>query len=262
MTKKKIASFDLDQTLLDHGSYRIPDSALEALERLREEFYIVLSTGRDMDNYYSRPYRDLVKPDAIIHLNGTKITVGDELIYEHQMDKRLLKALFEYADRNGYAVGVTIGDQDFYLHPEVVEQMDRERWGQCDRRFCDPWSLLDGTVRTLAYVGREAGALDMEKQFPELKFLMFAGKRGADVVEQEASKGKGLLRLCRYYGISEKDTVAFGDSMNDYEILQTAGLGIAMGNAIQELKDVADYVTTDVAEDGIWNACRHFGLFR
>lgn len=81
-------------------------------------------------------------------------------------------------------------------------------------------------------------------------------------MEKEASKGKGLLRLCRHYGIRVEDTVAFGDSMNDYEILQTAGLGIAMGNAIQELKDVADYVTADVGKDGIWKACEHFRFFR
>ena len=89
MKKKRIASFDLDQTLLDHGTYRIPDSALRALERLREDFYIVLSTGRDMDTYYSREYRDIVKPDAIIHMNGTKTTVGEELIYEQTIEKEL-----------------------------------------------------------------------------------------------------------------------------------------------------------------------------
>ena len=102
----------------------------------------------------------------------------------------------------------------------------------------------------------------MEKQFPELKFLLFAGRMGADVVELEASKGKGLIRLCQYYGTTPEEAVAFGDSMNDYEILQTAGTGIAMGNAIQELKDVADYVTTDIEKDGVWNACEHFGFFR
>ena len=262
MKKKRIASFDLAQTLLDHGTYRIPDSALRALERLREDFYIVLSTGRDMDTYYSREYRDIVKPDAIIHMNGTKITVGDELIYEHTMDKGLLKRLFDYADGAGYAVGVTIGDEDFYLHPEAVKELDIQRWGKCMRRFQDPWQLLDREVRTLAYVGREEGALDMEKQFPELKFLLFAGRMGADVVELEASKGKGLIRLCQYYGTTPEEAVAFGDSMNDYEILQTAGTGIAMGNAIQELKDVADYVTTDIEKDGVWNACEHFGFFR
>jgi hydroxymethylpyrimidine pyrophosphatase-like HAD family hydrolase len=53
--------------------------------------------------------------------------------------------------------------------------------------------------------------------------------------------------------------VAFGDSMNDYEIVQAAGTGIAMGNSVQKLKDTADYVTDDIAQDGVWKACRHFG---
>ena len=48
--------------------------------------------------------------------------------------------------------------------------------------------------------------------------------------------------------------------MNDYEIVEQAGTGIAMGNALPELKKVADYVTSSVDQDGIWNACKHFGL--
>ena len=47
--------------------------------------------------------------------------------------------------------------------------------------------------------------------------------------------------------------------MNDYEIVSLAGTGIAMGNAVEELKTIADYVTDAVDQDGVWNACRHFG---
>ena len=69
-------SFDLDMTLLDHKTGRIPDSAMKAIEQLRKKHRIVLATGRDMDNYYSIAYRDLIQPDAIVHMNGTKITIG------------------------------------------------------------------------------------------------------------------------------------------------------------------------------------------
>ena len=48
--------------------------------------------------------------------------------------------------------------------------------------------------------------------------------------------------------------------MNDYEIVQAAGTGIAMGNSVQKLKDTADYVTDDIARDGVWKACRHFWM--
>ena len=57
-----------------------------------------------------------------------------------------------------------------------------------------------------------------------------------------------------------KDTYAFGDSMNDYEILKAAGTGIAMGNAVEELKAAADYVTDDIGDAGVYKACVHFGL--
>ena len=86
-------SFDLDMTLLDHASGRIPESALKAIEQLRKKHRIILATGRDMDNYFSVPYRDIVSPDAIIHMNGTKITVGGTMIYEHRFDLTLLEQL-------------------------------------------------------------------------------------------------------------------------------------------------------------------------
>lgn len=257
---KPIVSFDVDNTLLDHKDWKIPESAMKALEALRKTHYIVVASGRDMDNRYSREIRDLIRPDGIIHMNGTKITVGDQLIYEHHFDKGLLERILRFTQEHGYSVGVSVDDVDYYMHPEVVREMDMERWGRSDRTFLDPWKLMDLNVRTLAYIGHEDGALDIGRHFPEVKLLLFAGKQGADLVEREASKGKGLRRLCEWFGTDMADTVAFGDSMNDLEILQEAGIGIAMGNSIEELKAAADYVTDDIDKDGVFHACIHFGL--
>ncbi len=119
--------------------------------------------------------------------------------------------------------------------------------------------MLELPVRTLAYIGEAGPVSDMEAHFPELKFPLFSSRLGADIIEVQASKANGLVRLCEYYGMDISQTVAFGDSMNDYEIVQAAGTGIAMGNSVQKLKDAADYVTDDIARDGVWKACRHFG---
>ncbi|MDO4329166.1 MAG: HAD family hydrolase [Lachnospiraceae bacterium] len=259
--RRSIISFDLDMTLLDHATYRITDSALEAVERLREHHRIVIASGRDMDNHYSRQYRDLLKPDAIIHMNGTKVTVDGQLIYNHLMQKELLTELLQFSQDHGLSIGVTIGDLDYYTSPEAVIDHDRRRWGTMNRHFMDPWELLNMQVRTLAYIGSEEGVRLLEKQFPQVKFPMFAGKAGADVVEQEASKAEGLKRLCSYWGIHISRTAAFGDSMNDLEILKTAGIGIAMGNSIPELKKEADYVTQEIGQDGVLRACQHFNWF-
>lgn len=259
--RKQLVSFDLDMTLLDHRDNLIPDSSMEALRRLRERgIVIVLATGRDMDNYYSRKYRDLINADGVIHTNGTKITVGERVIFEHHMDPELLKRVLAYADGRGYSVGVTVGDDDYYTHKELVEKFDIRRWGMCGRQFRDPFELLRMNVRTLAYIGEPEGAKAIEREFPELKLPLFAGLLGADVVERTASKAVGLRRLCQYLGVRMEDTYAFGDSMNDVEIIQEAGTGIAMGNALPKLKEAADYVTADIRDDGVYQACVHFGL--
>lgn len=257
---KPIVSFDVDMTLLDHKDWLIPDSTLETIEMLRKNYSIVLATGRDMDAAYSSEIRDQIKPDAIIHLNGTKITVGNQVIYEHTFNKELLKQILGYAENTPYSVGTTIGNRDYYVHPEVVKKHDTEIWGECGRRFDDPRKLEQLNVRTMAFIGDEPGAKAMEAAFPEIQVHMFAEKRGADVVERKASKATGLLRLCEYYKIPVSKTTAFGDSMNDYDIVKTAGIGIAMGNAMVELKNAADYVTDPIDQDGIKNACLHFGL--
>ena len=255
-------SFDLDMTLLDHNTGKITPSALEAIDILRKKHKIVLATGRDMDNYYSRQYRDIIKPDAVIHMNGTKIAVGDNLIFEHLFNRKLLEELLCFCDREGYGIGMTLGDDDYYIHPEIIEASDINAWGSCGRRFQDPWKMLDMNIRTLAFIGDESQVRRVEAEFPNLKMPLFAGRRGADVMEHGISKAEGLSRLAAYFGEKEdlSDSVAFGDSMNDMEVIIKAGIGVAMGNAVKELKEAADYVTSPIAEDGIYRACLHLGL--
>ncbi len=260
MKKTGIVSFDMDMTLLDHKDYQIPKSALRAIDKLRSRYYIVISTGRDMDTKYSKDLLSDVVPDAVIHLNGTKVTVGDEMIYERRMDPSLVTRLIHYAEKKPFAIGITIGEEDYFINPQYVTIHDMMRWNFSDRCFRDVGRLLEQPVRTLVYIGPVIWAKKIEEQFPMLKLPLFSARTGADVVERAASKADGLRRLCEYFQIDIQHTVAFGDSMNDYEIIQTAGIGVAMGNAFPDLKPAANYVTTSIDEDGIWNACVHLGL--
>ncbi len=259
--RKGIVSFDMDMTLLNHADWQIPDSAKEALKRLQKNYYVVIATGRDMDAKYSTGLTELVKPDAVIHLNGTKITVGGKLIYEHRMKKELVEGLLRFTEGKDFAMGVSVGTEDYYMNPEYVTRHDWIRWRQSDRCFRDPWKLLDMPVLTMAYMGKEPGTKLVEAAFPEVKLPLFSSREGADVIERNISKAGGLRKLCEYWGVPPEQTVAFGDSMNDYEIIRMAGIGVAMGNARDELKMAADYVTASVGEDGVWKACIHLGLF-
>ena len=80
----------------------------------------------------------------------------------------------------------------------------------------------------------------------------------ADITATNANKGNGLLDIISHESISIDETMAFGDGGNDLSIIEKAGLGVAMGNANQALKEVADYVTSSVDEDGVYNAMKKF----
>ena len=72
-------------------------------------------------------------------------------------------------------------------------------------------------------------------------------------------KSTAMLAEAARLGLSQEQTVAFGDGYNDREMLSCAGCGIAMGNGEDAAKQAADYITTPIGEDGIYQACRHFG---
>lgn len=257
---KPIISFDFDMTLFDHQSLSIPASTMAAIGKLRGTRTIVIATGRDMDAHYSARYRDIIAPDAIVHMNGTKITINDEVIFKQTFNKMLLKALLDYAEEKGLCIGTTEDEKDYFTSPEEVTRHDINFWGDSKRDFQNIRHLLDMEVYNLSYIGNEKGAKDIEAHFPWVKLPMYSHKTGADVVEKNISKAVGLQHLCNYLNTDMAETVSFGDSMNDYEMIQETGIGVAMGNAIDELKEIADYVTDSIDCDGIWNACRHLNL--
>jgi Cof subfamily protein (haloacid dehalogenase superfamily) len=83
---------------------------------------------------------------------------------------------------------------------------------------------------------------------------------GMDVIAKGGGKMKGIQRYLEMKGIKAEETIAFGDAENDLEMIRFAGIGVAMGNGEEQVKQQADYVTADVDDDGIAKALRHFGL--
>ena len=260
---KGIVFFDLDGTLLDNSRGIIPESTLQALDELRKGYIVALSTGRDMDSHYSVKWKKLVAPDVIIHMNGTKITIGDRLLFEHYMDKKLLSRIYDFSLEADICFGTTILDRDYYTIPEKKTRADLAFTREIKRNYRPFSELIDGDVRihALSYAGDLAKDKPViEEAFPELELLGFDSGAGADVVEKGVSKAEGLRRVCEHYGIDRSHTYAFGDSQNDLMIIKEAGVGVAMGNAVPELKERADLVTDPIWDDGIYKACVRLGL--
>jgi Cof subfamily protein (haloacid dehalogenase superfamily) len=86
------------------------------------------------------------------------------------------------------------------------------------------------------------------------------GDYASDVLPKGSSKAVGVQKILEKLGIQKENSYAFGDGTNDFEMLAYVGTGIAMGNAVPELKDVADYVTTSCSENGILDGLINLGL--
>jgi len=83
---------------------------------------------------------------------------------------------------------------------------------------------------------------------------------GVDVIAKGGGKGTAIRRYLQDHGITPEEIIAFGDSENDMSMLKLAGIGVALGNAEEQVKKIADYVTDDIDEDGLAKALKHFGL--
>ena len=263
---KGIFFFDLDGTLLDNNTDRVPQSALKALDGLRSQgLKVVISTGRDMDTQYSAKYTDIVKPDAIIHSNGRKITVGAKQLYKHVMDKKLLRHMVDFCRDRGICIGTSIGSEDFYINLNKKVYADKAYNKFINRNFVDIEALFnrDLDVCALSFAGDiETEGRLLEQKFESIKLLPFSTNVGADIIEDGCTKADGMIKVCDYYNVSYDKTYAIGDSMNDVNIIKSARVGIAMGNAEQRVKDAADFVTTAVSDNGIYNACAKLGFIK
>ena len=209
--------------------------------------------------YISKAYKKQLQPDAIVHSNGQKVTVGEKKIREVFMDPKLIARMMEFCREHHLCIGMNIGKYGCYVNKEVLIEHEKRIFGDGDREYIDESNLLTHPFYGLAYFGDPKGTDLLREAFPEIKTPLFADRRGADVITKEVSKANGIQALLDYYQKDWSDIVAFGDSMNDYEMIEKAGNGIAMGNAVDKLKEVADYVTRPIEEEGVSFALRHYG---
>ena len=260
--KKGILSFDLDQTLLDHFVGGIPASAMEAIEMLREDYYIVIASGRDMDLPTMLQYKEMVAPDAIVHLNGGKVSLGEVVLEEKELPSTLIEEILAEAKKEQWCLGATSENDSFFVNEEKLVEIE-SKWHGAEKRIFRPVEeLLQHKLYSLSIREDKDVTDQMIEKFPMISVFRFGGVVGADIVRHDVSKKIGIETLLEKWGMTFEDVIAFGDSHNDIALLQAAKIGVAMGNADEEVKAAADFVTTHISDNGIWNACKALGLIK
>lgn len=253
--------FDIDGTLLSFNTHQIPSSTVLALTQAKANgSRVYIATGRPpiiINNLDSISH--LI--DGFITTNGALCYVGDKLVCCNPIPKEDVMTCVKDAQQKGYSI-IVVGRKDVaVLDPTGdVERIFHQLLAIKDLNKAAPLEeVLQQDILQLTPFFSAEYETEIMTRLPHC----VSGRwhpEFTDITTNGADKGKGILAMALHQGFDPKQTIAFGDGGNDTSMILQAGIGIAMGNAIEELKQQADYVTTSVDEDGILSALRHFNV--
>lgn len=261
----KALFFDIDGTLVSFHTHQIPESALEALEKVRAKgIKIFISTGRPpviITNLGAMQKRGLI--DGYITMNGSYVYVENQVISKRAIDRTCIDRVTAYCDAR-HITYLVVGERDICVcHSGALYQQIFYDNLSADIRIPEKSpedALPEGKeVLQLTPFLSEADVLALQTDLLSVE----AGRwhpAFIDITTKGSNKQQGMVDMLRHFGIRREETMAFGDGGNDISMIQFAHIGVALGNANPELKQVADHITSSVDEDGVKNALLHFQL--
>jgi Cof subfamily protein (haloacid dehalogenase superfamily) len=255
----KVVILDIDGTILPHGK-TVSHATKEAIQQLKDKnIKVVIATGRAP--YFSTSIIQEIGVDSMVFFNGASVYHEGTEIYKNAIEKNVLKTLQAMShDANHpltFLAGTSFKVTDL-KHPIVMEAFKHGLWKP---ELAPPQFWLDQDIYQLFLHCDEREELDYHTKMPELAFRRWSsGARTYDVNLANSHKAVGLTKLLEKFGIAPDEAVAFGDGLNDIEMLSMVGMGVAMGSARSEVKHAANMVTLSAEEDGVPYGLVRLGL--
>lgn len=264
----RLAVFDIDRTLIPPERGEIAPETVAALKQLQKKgIKTAIASGRLFS--FLQPELLALDFDYYIMSNGAYVTDSTgKILAQEAMDSDELEALVREMIRRDYPINIRycMGQTTGNPNCTVVERM-QPIWAKRKFKARPPKAMLEEyepkegekPISCGGFIPEEA-IPEFTGMFPKLSFLPVFESPLCDINPAGISKASGLKLVCELSGIDIRDTIAFGDDRNDLELIEAAGIGVAMGNGIESVKAAADYVTAPSDELGVVAALRHYGL--
>lgn len=253
----KIVFFDIDGTLINEHK-EIPADTIKAVAELKERgVEPVIATGRAP--YFIKPLAERLGIESFVCMNGAYVVYKGTPLYKREIEKSSLEALVKLAGQHSHGL-VFEGEHAYFAdqedHPFIMDSVNSLKVEQPG--YNPEYWKTDSIYQAFLHCESHDEHL-YESLHSELKLIRWH-PQAIDVLPAGGSKAQGIKALLEKLGLVPADAVAFGDGLNDKEMLDVVGFGIAMGNSHPELLPFADYVTTHVDEQGIRNGLVKAGL--
>lgn len=271
---ERLLFFDIDGTLAVPGQDPSPETVAAIRAARANGHKTILCTGRTEVDVPPAVWD--IGFDAAVYSAGGRVVIGGETIEDRTMPRDMAQAIISVLDREGVSFTLECADGNYMGGPDMLplmlsvlsdssSEMQRILLTSTKRltaaSFDGPIYKISFCASSMEQIDRIAAAFD-----DTVKVVSFESMdMGIPLIAAEASdkginKGLALQCICAYYGSSPEQCVAFGDSMNDAEMLQAAGIGIAMGDSVEQVKALADQICESCADNGIAKALDRLGL--
>ncbi|WP_296241663.1 Cof-type HAD-IIB family hydrolase [uncultured Faecalicoccus sp.] len=258
----KAIFFDFDGTILSHSTMRVPASAKKALQALQKQgILVIVATGRHITEIEEFDFCHEFTFDAYITLNGQYCFNQHESIYSNPVPKEDVLAILEHIKEDPYPCVFVEKDRQYMNFYTDWVRLEYQKLGTSLPELEDIQRAADHDIYQLSpYLN------DRQEQVLFAKTKNIKIDRWTDyvidVLPKVGGKDTGIQKVLDYYGLKKEETMAFGDASNDIPMFQETGISVAMGNAKPEVKQVADYITDDIDQDGLAQALQHFQLIK
>jgi Cof subfamily protein (haloacid dehalogenase superfamily) len=262
MPSLDLIALDLDGTLLDSREQISPRNRQAIRAALERGIRIALVTGRGVDT----PIRvstelGLNLPVICCHGALTKDFLANRTLGHIPVPLQYAKPMVEYAEARGLSIAIYAEETFYRLEGQhlYMDDMGGPSWREV-QTFAE---IMHSPPTFIRFLGRDSVEA-MEREFGDLP-LHFKHESWGEFVEcavtsREATKARALARLAADFQIPSERVMAVGDSRNDVPMMRWAGLGVAMGNALPEVRESVRYVTATNDEDGVAIAIERFAL--
>lgn len=254
----KAIFFDVDGTLVSHTKGGIPESTIYALNKLQEKgIKVFVATGRHKTEIKKLPI-NVFNFDGYITVNGQYCyDFNGNVIHKCPINNYDIKNIIDiFRDKK---IPMTFVEED-----KIYINFSNDNVERIQKSISSPVHQIGEYIENTPIYQVMVYDTDENTNYVASKMNNCITKSwndyAIDIIPANGGKDIGIKNVIAHYGISQEETMAFGDGENDESMLKFAHIGVAMGNAGEITKSQADYVTSHIDEDGILNALKHFNI--
>jgi len=241
---------DLDRTLL-HSDKTVSDYTARILLACQQQGIMVVFATARSENACKR-FTSMIKPDAMISNGGAFVCVGNEIVYRATMDMEITNKLLLSCLKQPSVGYIAVDAENGYFVNKPVDESSPTWADYLPAQVVDlSHGLSCAVYKISAEISAAKAAYEIAAEFPALDMVTWTGENWVCFSDKTASKWRGLKALAGHTGIDTAHIATFGDDYIDIEMLRESGVGVAVANAIDEVKVVADYTCDTNDNDGV-----------